>query len=248
MSNEKTYKPEQDINSDIQDDFYNTTKALISISSMIIPIPGIGGAINNTLGIVWKSPIEKRRDKWIENIENALIILENKVESQLFKNLINDEEFISLFIQTTLIAIKSHQDEKLKILKNSLVNSYISNISFDIKASLINKLEKLSPSHLRILKFIESKSEFFYQTNDYKIVFEMFKQHHKQEKIKLEDFVFLVDQLKEEGLIVGEMKEINLEKTKRSISLVASPVENDYLPYLTINYLGRSILKLIEEI
>jgi len=76
-------------------------------------------------------PIQDRQKKYNMVVAEAIGELDKKFKI-LPDTLLSNEKFISCLYQATLIAIKNHQDEKLKMLKNALVSTVISNVQDDL--------------------------------------------------------------------------------------------------------------------
>src|SRR5687767_49004 len=67
-------------------------------------------------------PIEKRRQKWEEEITKIVKFLKEQKSFDV-DSLTHNEAFKSILIQTTIAAYKTHQDEKLAALRNALGNA-----------------------------------------------------------------------------------------------------------------------------
>lgn len=243
----KTYKPDENIKTDVTDALFDAHKIIISLIGLVINIPGVGGTTNRVLDIIYSSPAKKRTDKWIQNIEDALLELEGKIEGLDKEELFRDEEFVSLLIQATQIAVKTHQEEKVRLLKNSLVNAHIASIPFDIKELLIRKLDKLTLSHLVILRYIQDNDFLFLSENNFENIYKNCTDNTTID-LKLEEFILVVKELEEHSLInLGALIQPQQDLVRSFSVWGGINDQNSSAPYLTINYLGRSVLKLIEN-
>jgi len=124
------------------------------IKGAIGSIPFAGGVVSETFGLIVAPPITKRREKWMELVVLELEKLKKSVEGFKVENLKNNDEFISFLIEASEIATKTHQDEKLNYLKNSISNFFNKNIDFDKKYTILKLIDNLSSTHLNILRFI----------------------------------------------------------------------------------------------
>lgn len=88
--------------------------ALKGVASLV---PG-GGDLFGLL----TSPLAKRRDAWLEDLERRLHDLEGHVATFRFEDLANNEQFISATLQATQTALRTHQKEKLEALRSAVLN------------------------------------------------------------------------------------------------------------------------------
>lgn len=121
----------------------------------ISAIPLIGGSAAEIFAYIITSPLEKRRDEWIESIANKLLELESKIEEFRLSELSRNEEFITTLIYTSQVALRNHQNEKLEALKNIVLNeALLINIEQDKRLMFIKFIDDLTPSHIRLLLFL----------------------------------------------------------------------------------------------
>jgi hypothetical protein len=101
-------------------------------------------------------PLEKRKHKWMTDVTEAIQALEKQQLIEI-SNLFEDEEFITLLVQASSIAIKNHKEEKLEALKNAVINS-ISGQSIDeqLKIVFLNLIDRLSVAHLKIIELLQN--------------------------------------------------------------------------------------------
>ena len=89
---------------------------------------------------------------------NTVVEKLNQLESKnvgLIDSLKKNEEFISFILESSQIAFKTHQNEKLKILQNTIENFFLDNTTeYDKKFSFLKVIEEITPTHLKILNFI----------------------------------------------------------------------------------------------
>lgn len=121
--------------------------------SMISALPGIGGPALEVFNSIIQPPIEKRKLSWMLQVSEALNELQEKASFEIDK-LSENEKFISLLMHTSSIAIKTHHKDKLKVLKNCLVNSATgTSLSDDQEFIFVKLIDDFSLSHLKILEF-----------------------------------------------------------------------------------------------
>lgn len=106
----------------------------------------------NTVNQIITPSLEKRRDAWIESIASKLIELDRTLQS-----LHDNDSFITAIMYASQIAIRTHQEEKLEALRNSVLNSALPTSPEDDSIHIfLNIVDILTPTHLRILKFLDS--------------------------------------------------------------------------------------------
>jgi len=133
----------------------NAGKGDVAISltrAGIAGIPVIGGSLVELFNMVVQPPLEKRRVKWMEIVAGKLEELEKKgVDIEALKN---DEEFISTVMSASMIAIRTHKQEKLDALRNAVSKVAEHQGPDEAKQSIfLNLIDTLSVLHIQILKF-----------------------------------------------------------------------------------------------
>jgi len=91
--------------------------------------------------------------QWFNHLADRLEELEIKVE-----NLAGDERFITVLTQSMLIAIRSHQEEKLDALRNAVINTAKSLFADDnVYLMFLNCVDAFTPWHIRVLNHLKSR-------------------------------------------------------------------------------------------
>jgi hypothetical protein len=107
------------------------------------------GAAAELVGMLFGPPIEKRREKWLNELADAV----REVQKQV-ANPESNEEWVTVALRATEIAMRTHQQEKIAALKNAVINSALSNnLGETIHQILLNYIEVLTPWHLTILHY-----------------------------------------------------------------------------------------------
>ena len=136
-------------------DFIHTT-----VKAWLSAIPIVWWPAVELFSAIIGAPLEKRRDDWIGKIAHDLEELSEQVD-ELIPHLQESEEFISILLNATQIALKTHHEEKIEALRNMVI-WFAKNPSTDDDTILtfMQLIDKLSPSHLRTLKFINNPSGY----------------------------------------------------------------------------------------
>ena len=130
-------------------------------------IPLIGGSAAELFNAIIGPPIAKRQDEWIQGIANRLKKLEEKVKGLKLEDLSRKDSFITMMMQASQTAIRTHQQEKLEALQNAVLNSALLNApEDDMQIIFLNLIERYSLSHIRMLKtYYEADIEYSKRKN-----------------------------------------------------------------------------------
>lgn len=127
------------------------------VKGAVSAIPFAGGVISE-VGNLYLNPLEKRKQIWMNHVCRAIDDIQKRF-SRLPESLESDEAFISFLYQTTILALKNHQQEKLEALGNALVSAADpESVSEDLVFQFIRYIDELSVTHLRILAGLDKYS------------------------------------------------------------------------------------------
>ena len=134
---------------------YTVAKAAVSA------VPVAGGPAAELLGLIFGPPLEKRREKWLEQLADAAKELQEKVAGLTPEKLSEDEAFITAALHATEIAVRTHQQEKLDALHNAVVNAALPGAPDDtLQQIFLNHVDTLTPWHLLILAFFDDPQDW----------------------------------------------------------------------------------------
>ena len=118
-------------------------------------IPAFGGTAVEVFQFMIQSPLERRRDTYVQQLGEKFLELEAR--GIKWENLQKNEQFISAVLQVTQTALRTHQAEKLAALRNVLVNlAQGQTLEDTLLQILLSHIDTLSEMHLRILKVFQS--------------------------------------------------------------------------------------------
>ena len=116
----------------------------------------LGGSATELLSLVLAPSLEKRRDKWLEDMAEAFRALEAKLEDFKVENLTGNEAFVSVVMHSSQIALRNHQKEKLEALRNAVLNAALPNSpEQDLQHMFLNIVDSFTPWHIRLLKRLD---------------------------------------------------------------------------------------------
>lgn len=131
----------------------DVTHAIVKAGLSAIPL--IGGAAAELFQCVIQPPLEKRREKWMVAVGEKLQELE--LSGIKLENLQNNEEFVSLVMYATMIALRTHQEEKLSALRNAIANVAIGQAPDEVLQHIfLSLIDTFNSLHLKVLKLFQS--------------------------------------------------------------------------------------------
>jgi hypothetical protein len=145
MLNETIHIPESS-NGDLA---HAMTKAGLSA------IPLLGGPAVELFQYVVRTPLEKRRDAWMAKVGDKLLELET--QGIKLEDLQTNEQFVSVVMNATSIALRTHQAEKLDALRNAVMNVAKGQSPEEtLQHMFLGFIDSFSELHLRILKAFQA--------------------------------------------------------------------------------------------
>ena len=128
------------------DKAHRVARAIIGMS------PVLSGTILEVFNALVEPPLEKRKREWMLEITEVVNDLQNKFKFNI-DDLVDNEQFISILLHTTQIAIKNHQKEKINSLKTALLNTARNEeLSDDQQFIFLRVLDEFTVSHIKILE------------------------------------------------------------------------------------------------
>jgi len=111
----------KDIHEDLKPGYSDYAHAGVKAGLSLFPI--IGGPISEFFSMIIAPPLSKRREEWMGIIYQELVRLETEIDGFRIDNLKDNEQFISVLLYATNIAMRTHQKEKIEALRNAVINS-----------------------------------------------------------------------------------------------------------------------------
>jgi hypothetical protein len=132
----------------------------------ISAIPWLGGPATELFTAVITPSLEKRRIKWLNSLAEELERLQKEVGGFSYEEIAKNEAFISSVLQASQSALRTNQEEKLKALRNAVLNSLKPNSPDEDQQSMFMfYIDTLTPWHLRILSFFKNPREWGKKNN-----------------------------------------------------------------------------------
>jgi len=123
------------------------------IKSALASIPGIGGAAAEVFQLLIAPPLMQRRDEWLTELARSLHELEQKFEAFDIQSLPENELFVSIVMQASQAAMKTHEQEKLRNLRNAVLNSALPESPNDSEQqTFVRWVDEFTVWHINLLK------------------------------------------------------------------------------------------------
>jgi hypothetical protein len=128
---------------------YSITRAWLSLF-----VPG-GGILAEILTRAESRAVARRYGALFTKLDAHLIELTARVEGITPEGLAENDSFITTLMHVIEIARRTHQEEKQEALRNAVLNAAMpSTPNDDLQLMFLNFVDTLTPTHLRILKFL----------------------------------------------------------------------------------------------
>lgn len=136
--------------------------ARAGIDAGVAAIPVVGGSLQTLADVVIAPSLSKRRDRWLVKLHHLVRELEEKVEGFSPADLAGDEAFVTAVADASRIAMGTHLEEKLELLKNCLAHMAV-DINRDdfLDLQLFRFVEELSPEHFVVLQYLGNPGAWF---------------------------------------------------------------------------------------
>lgn len=122
-----------------------------AVETALSLLPAVSGVFN----MVLRSPLERRRSEWEEDVCEAISKLaatQGCSPEQMAEHLSADERFVDCLVKATLIRLRTSQDEKKEALKCTLLNSVgVTAPEHALQQIFLGLLDELTVWHLRLL-------------------------------------------------------------------------------------------------
>lgn len=119
-------------------------------------VPCFGGAAVEVLPLLLASPLERRRDKWMEEVGQALRDLEENQGINL-EELQSNDVFIDTVLQASQIAFRNSQAEKRQALRYAILNAALPNPpEQSFQQMFLNFVDTFTVWHLRLLRLFHN--------------------------------------------------------------------------------------------
>lgn len=142
----------------------STSRELLqrSIEAGLQFVPGIGGALAVTFvtAVTWR--LNQKREEWLTDLAEGVEELRERLGDIDLDALVSDPRFADAVVLATRTVEHTHQEEKLEALRNAVLNSVSPDApDADTQAIFMNLIDRLTPSHLRLLTLWNDPAAWF---------------------------------------------------------------------------------------
>lgn len=133
--------------------------------STLSMVPLIGGTSVEAFNAIIEPPMLKRKTEWMVQVTEVInkllddgVITENTLQ--------NNERFMTTLINASAIAIKNHDQEKLKALRNVICNSAMGKSPDDVMQNVyLQAIDSFTSWHIKILHLIDNPMKWAEHNN-----------------------------------------------------------------------------------
>jgi len=125
--------------------------------AIISAVPTAGGPLQVAFENIFASPIEKRKQAWLEELAAVVTEVQERVKDLTPEKLAANEAFVTVAMQASQVALRNHQKSKLDALRNAVLNSALPNPpQEDEQMIFLRLIDQLTPWHLRVLALLDN--------------------------------------------------------------------------------------------
>lgn len=139
----------------------NKNDIIVSVAKSVGGIvPFAGNLISEILEQGLKPRLTTGMDIWMRGVSKRLENIEKDSSEIIISRLSNNEEFISILIEASQRAMKTHLPERRLILQNIIINSLKEKYTFEDQTLFLTYLDRLSEAHIVILNYLNENCKF----------------------------------------------------------------------------------------
>lgn len=134
----------------------------VGVDAGVAAIPVVGGSLQVLADAVIAPSLSKRRDAWLHKLHELMTELHEKVDGFDPSSLAGDESFVTAVADASRIAMGTHLEAKLELLKNCLAHMAVDEQRNDfLDLQLFRFVEDLTPEHFIVLQYLNNPGAWF---------------------------------------------------------------------------------------
>ena len=217
-----------------------------AVTTILSTIPFVGAG--ELFKFMVTPSLEKRRERWMQLVAEAIQELQRRQFN--IAGLQDNEEFITLLLQCTQAAFKTHLASKHLLLKTALVNATLASSTFDTKQLYLTLLDRLTESHFAILVLVEQHKRLTIRMKSADQFYEKLLELNEitSQTIEWAPFLAFLGDLEQAGLLVksDDFKVMDADVEQSQVMLLESHGESG-LPRMDVTDFARQFLAFIRE-
>jgi hypothetical protein len=137
--------------------------------AMVAAIPVAGGPAQILIEGLLRPSYSKRLDEWLNTVADVIRALERRVGDIDSHPLEEDELFVSAVMRATQIALGTHLEAKIELLKCALISIATREVQDDfIALRCLSFVDELAPEHFVLLQYCANPAEWLDPTGTQK--------------------------------------------------------------------------------
>lgn len=132
------------------------------VDAGVAAVPVVGGPAQVLIDAVLIPSIDKRREAWLRKLGELVNELSSRIDGWTPDALAEDESFVSAVIEASRIAMGTHLEEKLDILKSCLATMAAAERRDDfLDLQMFQYVDQLAPEHFVVLQYLHNPGAWF---------------------------------------------------------------------------------------
>ncbi len=141
-------------------------EGLLSVAKLAtLAIPG-SSIVLDFIGHLVKKPLEDRRQDWFELVSEAINRILRRIEGMTPERLAEDPSFVTVLLRSSDAAVRTHEQEKRRFLRNALVSSGLpTRPGLDKQLYFVKLVDDLTVNQILVLHLFDDPRGWFSKRN-----------------------------------------------------------------------------------
>jgi hypothetical protein len=200
-------------------------------------VPVAGSFLSEIVDLLYRQPIEKRREDWLRDVADALFEIRKRQDDLTPEHLAEDPRFITLLHRATEAAVRTHQEEKRRLLRNAVVSAAMPTApDLDKQLYFLRLVEELTINQVIVMVLYRNPNVWFQsrkrKTKEFSlgggrdaVVEQAYPELYKSPDFKL----LVLGDLEKRGLLFGLSAMVSGGAVYDSVT---TPIANEFLDFV----------------
>lgn len=140
-----------------------------AIEMVVNLVPTVGGALAVALMTGLNHNLNQRRQQWLTELAEMVEDLQEQIDGLEPETLAQNDVFVDAVVTATQMRLRTSQQEKIEALRNAMLNAALPDApEADIQQLYLELIDRLTPTHLRLLSLLDEPTRWFHQRPDLK--------------------------------------------------------------------------------
>lgn len=206
---------------------------VVSLRTALGAVPVLGTAASEGLGALVAWDANRKTQTWMQVLEDRLNHLDARAVNLESRE--KAEEIVDMALAATLAAAKTHNDEKLRMLQNAVLNTTAAGAAgADERMVFLRFVDELTPTHIRILSALPplAESSEFGRFGTVEQIHQEVSRLCPELDLEAEAFDVFFMELQSRGLIHYGMGQTGTLRYNASNPLVFPPMSQRFLRFI----------------